>query len=283
MHTLKSIQSIPQMQNYARQARTLGLSIGFIPTMGALHEGHLSLIQKAKTMCDVIVVSIFVNPLQFGPQEDFAAYPRNLERDQALVLSAGGHVVFAPQATELYPAGFQTTIKAGILGEILCGHTRPGHFDGVLTVVLKLFSIVAPSVAIFGEKDFQQLTLIRQLVKDFHLDIEIIGAPIDREISGLARSSRNGYLNDAEKKGAATLQKALSAIDSAYQQGQKECPALLNLGKSIIEKEALLRLDYLQILKASDLSEHTLVQSPSRVLISAWCGKTRLIDNIELQ
>lgn len=254
-------------------------SVGFVPTMGALHEGHLSLIREARKQCDQVVVSILVNPLQFAPHEDFNAYPRTLEADLALCESVGVDIVFCPNANAIYPENFQTRVIGGELTTQYCGITRPTFFNGVLTVVAILFGIVRPQKAFFGEKDFQQLFLIKQMVKDFWMPIEIIGMPIIREESGLALSSRNAYLSAAQKQEATCLFQAIIAIQEAVKTGERDTQALLTLARSKISIE----LDYLDLVSVKTLERLTdSLEEPTRLLMAAYIGenpRVRLIDN----
>ncbi|MES2504923.1 MAG: pantoate--beta-alanine ligase [Myxococcota bacterium] len=252
--------------------------VGFVPTMGALHEGHLSLIREAKRQCDEVVVSILVNPLQFAPHEDFNAYPRMRERDSALCLEAGADRVFCPEVSQIYPGGFQTRVIGGELTQKYCGVTRPLLFNGALTVVNILFNIVKPQKAFFGEKDFQQLFLMKQMVKDFQIPVEIVGIPIVREDSGLALSSRNAYLNESQKAEAACLFRAILAVQEAAQCGERSVQTLIDLARSKISLE----IDYLSLVDVNTLAEcQEKLDGPARLLMAAYVGqpKVRLIDN----
>jgi pantoate--beta-alanine ligase len=254
-------------------------SVGFVPTMGALHQGHFSLIREARKQCDHVVVSILVNPLQFAPNEDFSAYPRTLEVDLAQCEALGVDVAFCPEAADIYPGNFQTRVMGGELTKQYCGVTRPTFFNGVLTVVAVLFGIVRPQKAFFGEKDFQQLFLIKQMVKDFWMPIEIISMPIVREESGLALSSRNAYLNAPQKQEAACLFQAILAIREAIKAGERNIQALLELARSKISLE----IDYLDLVSSQSLKRLTgVLEEPARLLMAAYVGenpKVRLIDN----
>lgn len=254
-------------------------SVGLVPTMGALHEGHLSLIREARKQCDQVVVSILVNPLQFAPHEDYNAYPRTLDSDLAQCEALGVDVVFCPDASAIYPENFQTRVMGGELTKQYCGITRPTFFNGVLTVVAILFGIVRPGKAFFGEKDFQQLFLIKQMVKDFWMPIEIIGMPIIREESGLALSSRNTYLTGGQKEEATCLFQAILAVQEAVKTGERDVQALLAQARSKISLE----LDYLDLVSVKTLECLTdSLEEPARLLMAAYIGenpKVRLIDN----
>ncbi len=258
---------------------TTPLITGFVPTMGALHEGHLSLVREARKQCDHVVVSILVNPLQFAPNEDFKAYPRTLEADLALCEAAGADVVFCPDAAAIYPENFQTRVIGGELTQRYCGQTRPIFFNGVLTVVNILFGIVRPQKAFFGEKDFQQLFLIKQMVKDFWMPIEIIGMPIIRESSGLAMSSRNSYLSELQKQEATCLFQAILAVQEAVKTGERDIQALLDLARSKISLE----IDYIELVSVKSLERLTgTLLEPARLLMAGYIGdkpRVRLIDN----
>lgn len=249
-----------------------------VPTMGALHDGHLSLVRQAQALGDIVVVSIFVNPLQFGPSEDLSTYPRTLERDTAKLAEAGVHLVFAPTAAEMYPDGdIGTRVTAGEVGTILEGRTRPGHFDGVLTVVSKLFHIVSPDVAVFGEKDGQQLFLVKRMVRDLNFPLEVHGVSTVRADDGLALSSRNAFLSDSERQAALALSRALEAAASAGQQG---IDAVLAAAHAVIDGEALVELDYFAVVDPATFSPvDEGYTGPVLALVAARVGATRLIDN----
>ncbi|HIW67818.1 MAG TPA: pantoate--beta-alanine ligase [Candidatus Dietzia merdigallinarum] len=256
--------------------RKVGKQITFVPTMGALHEGHLALVEAARrTPGAVVVASIFVNPLQFGEGEDLDAYPRTLDEDVAKLAEAGVELVFAPSATAMYPEGPRTTVQPGQTGEILDGAARPGHFAGMLTVVAKLFNIVAPHQAFFGEKDYQQLVLIRQMVADLNLDVRVVGVPTVRESDGLAMSSRNRYLSDDERELATTINAALVAGTFAAKGGRQ---AVIDAAAAVLAERPQITLDYLE-LRAADLGEPP-EEGPGRLLVAARIGTTRLIDNV---
>lgn len=263
--------------------RAAGRRIALVPTMGGLHEGHLSLIDAARERADVVVLSLFVNPLQFGPGEDFDRYPRDLERDAALAGERGTDLLFAPSSAEMYPHGATGVyVTAPDLASHLCGAFRPGHFDGVLTVVAKLFHIAAPDVAVFGRKDFQQCVLIRRMAEDLDFGIEIVAAPIVRESDGLAMSSRNVYLSAAERADALRLSRGLRSAVDAFRAGQRDPAALVARVRDELH-EGTVRAEYIELVDARTLEpvEHA---SPGDVLaLAGWVGKTRLIDNVELK
>ncbi|AVZ38569.1 MULTISPECIES: pantoate--beta-alanine ligase [unclassified Dietzia] len=259
-----------------RSLRKVGRQITFVPTMGALHEGHLALVEAARrTPGSVVVVSIFVNPLQFGPGEDLDAYPRTLDEDVARLAAAGVELVLAPSAAAMYPNGPRTTVLPGPAGDILDGAARPGHFAGMLTVVAKLFNIVAPHQAFFGEKDYQQLVLIRQMVADLDMDVRVVGVPTVRESDGLAMSSRNRYLSEDERELATTLNAALVAGTFAAKGGRQ---AVLDAARAVLAERPQISVDYLE-LRAGDLGEPP-EEGPGRLLVAARIGSARLIDNV---
>ena len=257
--------------------RSAGLSVGFVPTMGALHRGHVSLMELARPRCDRLVVSIFVNPLQFGEGEDLAVYPRDPEGDAAACAGAGVDLLFMPAAGSFYPADFSTSVAVSGLSEGLCGGGRPGHFEGVTTVVARLFGLVQPSLAVFGEKDYQQLAVIRRMVRDLALPITVLGGPLVRDEDGLALSSRNAYLSAAERRRALSLHRALEAMAAS---GERDVAALLALGRAALDVD---RLDYLEVVHAESLRPLRRVEGPARALVAAWIGRTRLIDNVAIE
>jgi len=281
-HLIKVVDTVKEMQTLSNSIRKEGRIISFVPTMGALHEGHLSLMRKAKEKSEFLVVSIFVNPTQFGPNEDYTKYTRDLEGDLKKIREIGVDVVFFPDINEIYPDGFETYVEVEELQKPLCGQFRPGHFKGVATVVLKLFNIVKPDIAIFGEKDYQQLKIIQKMARDLHLEIEIIGMPIIREDDGLALSSRNAYLSDGERGRALALSRALNEIKASYYKGQKNINDLVHTGKEILDSSSITDLDYLEIRNAETLESEKQAQSGDLVAVAARVGNTRLIDNIKL-
>jgi pantoate--beta-alanine ligase len=276
-HTIKSVQ------DQVRQWQYEGLKVGFVPTMGNLHAGHLSLVGEAKKHCHKVVVSIFVNPLQFGPNEDFDSYPRTLEQDSQVLVEAKVDMLFAPTVNEMYPHGRegQTQVNVPGIGDILEGESRPGFFSGVATVVNKLFHIVPADVAVFGEKDFQQLMVIRKLVADMNMAIEIIAAPIMREANGLAMSSRNGYLTEQERQQAATLYQTLQKVAQQLQNGRTDFGQLEAEARQALNDAGFVT-DYLTIRNSDDLQPANAGTTDIVVLAAAKLGKTRLIDNISV-
>ena len=273
-----------RMSSVARKIRReQDKTVGLVPTMGALHEGHLSLVREARRMCDVVVVSVFVNPTQFGPGEDFQHYPRNLTKDTALLTDYNVDYIFAPTVEEIYPKGFSTYVNVEGLSDPLDGASRPGHFRGVATVVTILLNTVRPDFAFFGQKDAQQALVIKRLVKDLAFDTEIVVLPIVREDSGLAISSRNLYLTPDEKQSATILHKALKQAKTAFKEGERNAGRLTDLLRSAIETEPRARLDYVMIADAETLEKlDRLDDRPTLVALAAYVGKTRLIDNMIL-
>jgi pantoate--beta-alanine ligase len=273
-----------RMMSVARRLRREeNRTIGLVPTMGALHEGHLSLIHEARALCDVVVVSVFVNPTQFGPNEDFASYPRDLTRDSALLAEYNVDYVFAPTSEEIYPAGFSTYVTVEKLSDKLEGAARPGHFRGVTTVVSILLNIVRPNFAFFGQKDAQQSIVVKQMVRDLAFDTEIVVSPTVREESGLAMSSRNAYLDDHERRAATVLNRSLSQAKSLYDEGERSAPRLVESVRSTIGNEPLARIDYVSVNDAETLEKiDKLGEGPALLSIGVFIGKTRLIDNVVL-
>ncbi len=268
------------MQAWSREVRRRdGARVALVPTMGALHEGHLSLVQIARRQADKVVVSVFVNPTQFDRADDFARYPRDLEHDGGLLAGAGADVLFAPEVGDIYAPGSQTFVAVDGLTQSLCGAHRPGHFRGVTTVVSKLFAIVRPDVAVFGEKDYQQLAVIRRMVRDLFLDVDIVGAPIVREPDGLAMSSRNRHLNVQERAAARCLSAALDAVEQAVARGERSGAALVQLASAPIAREPLARIEYVFAVDPESLSAVTTLDERALVALAVWVGSTRLIDN----
>jgi pantoate--beta-alanine ligase len=280
---MQIIRSLSQMQHQAETWRSQGLKIGFVPTMGFLHEGHLSLVRRAQSKADRSIVSIFVNPTQFGPKEDLSRYPRDEKGDLHKLEKENVDAVFLPNASEMYPEGFQTTIHLSKITQGLCGKSRPAHFDGVATIVLKLFQLVKPHVAVFGEKDYQQLAVIRQMTKDLNLDLEILGAPTTRDEKGLALSSRNSYLSEEERRQALTLSRAIARVQDLFRQGEKETQTLLEEAQIIFKGHPEVEVEYLEIVDAATLEPLKNINQPARFLLAARIGKTRLIDNGPVQ
>ena len=271
------------MKEQVRQARAESRVIGLVPTMGALHEGHTSLVRRARQDCSPVIASIFVNPKQFGPKEDFAKYPRTLEADTEQLAAAGVDSVFLPEAAEIYPPGFSTYVSVEGLSERLEGRSRPGHFRGVATVVLKLLEIVQPHYAYFGRKDAQQVRIIAQIVRDLNLGTEIVVCPIVRETDGLALSSRNAYLKAEERKAAGVLHRALVAARSELSAGVRDALHLQSVIRRIVEAEPLATLDYAEIADAELFEKVTQVRRTCYVLLAVFVGKTRLIDNLFIE
>lgn len=273
------VKTINEVKQIVKQWRKEGKTIGFVPTMGYLHEGHQSLIKKAREN-DKVVVSIFLNPMQFGPSEDLASYPRDLERDKLKCSEAGADLIFAPDASEMYENNFQTFVDMHLLTEELCGLTRPCHFRGVCTVVTKLFNIVTPDKAYFGQKDAQQLAVIKRMVADLNMDIEIVGCPIIRENDGLAKSSRNTYLNDDERKAALVLSRSINKAKELIDNGQRDASVVISSMTEIINKEPLAKIDYIKAVALDTMQQIKFLNVPSLVAIAVYIGKTRLIDNL---
>jgi pantoate--beta-alanine ligase len=273
-----------RMSSVARKIRReQDRTIGLVPTMGALHEGHLSLVREARRMCDVVVVSVFVNPAQFGPGEDFERYPRNLTQDTALLTDYNVDYIFAPPVEEIYPKGFTTYVNVSGLSKLLEGEARPGHFRGVATIVTILFNIVKPDFAFFGQKDAQQAVIIRRLVKDLALDTEVIVLPTVREDSGLAMSSRNAYLTPEEQEAATVIHRGLAKAKEAYKAGEKHAAKLIDLIRTTIEAEPRVRVDYVSVNDADTLeSLEKLDDRHMLIAVAAYIGKIRLIDNTTL-
>jgi pantoate--beta-alanine ligase len=273
-----------RMMSVARKLRREeNRTIGFVPTMGALHEGHLSLIHEARAMCDVVVVSVFVNPAQFSPAEDFSSYPRDLTRDAALLAEYNVDYVFAPTIEEIYPTGFSTYVTVEGVSDELEGSSRPGHFRGVTTVVAILFNVVKPDFAFFGQKDAQQAVLIKRMVRDLAFNTEIVVLPIVRDASGLAMSSRNNYLDDEQRRAASVLNRALSDAREAYEEGEHNATRLIELVRATIEKEPLARIDYVSVNDAENLAKLDKIEEHTAVVsVAVFIGSTRLIDNVVL-
>jgi pantoate--beta-alanine ligase len=271
------------MKEAARQARAESRIIGLVPTMGALHAGHTALVQRAKQQCAPVIASIFVNPKQFGPKEDFAKYPRTLEADSEKLSAAGVDTLFLPEAADIYPSGFRTYVTVEGLSDRLEGRSRPGHFRGVATVVLKLLEIVQPNFAYFGRKDAQQVRIISQMGRDLNLDTEIVVCPIVREPDGLALSSRNAYLNSEERRAATVLHRALEAAKAELAAGTRDSLPLQAVLRKVLEAEPLAAVDYAEIVDADAFEPVTRIARPSYALLAVFIGKTRLIDNLYIE
>lgn len=273
------VKTISEVRNEVKNWRRQGLSVGLVPTMGYLHEGHKSLIDRACKENDKVVVSVFVNPTQFGPGEDLATYPRDIQRDAALCEDAGAALIFNPEPEEMYFDDFHTYVTMESLSDELCGKTRPIHFRGVCTVVSKLFHIVAPDRAYFGQKDAQQLAIIKRMVRDLNFDIEIVGCPIVREADGLAKSSRNTYLNPEERKAALVLSKAVGLGQELIQKGERNADVIVEKMKQLIKEEPLAKIDYVQAVDAISIQPVAEIKGTVLVAMAVYIGKTRLIDN----
>lgn len=272
-----------RMRAISQKLREEGKRIGFVPTMGALHDGHLSLIRETRKMADVVVVSIFVNPTQFGPSEDFEQYPRDLARDADRVATLGVDYIFAPSAEDIYAPGFGTWVEVADLSNKLCGASRAGHFRGVCTVVSILFNVVRPHFAFFGQKDAQQSIIIKRMVKDLRIGVEIVVCPTVREIDGLAVSSRNAFLNPEERQSALCLHRALSRCSELFAEGQHNAALLSQEIERVLSTEPQAKVDYVAIVSIDDLEPvETIEKNPVLVALAVWIGKTRLIDNVVL-
>lgn len=282
MGDLKVIQTVSDMHRTADEMRASGLRIGLVPTMGYLHGGHLSLIRQARRASDRVVVSIFVNPMQFGPQEDYATYPSDFERDVKLIQGMGGDLVYAPSAKEMYPEGYATYVAVERLTQHLCGASRPGHFRGVTTVVTKLFAAVKPHVAVLGQKDAQQAVVVRQMVRDLDLDVEIRVAPTVREADGLARSSRNVYLSPGERREAPVLYQALQEARSLVAQGERRAAVVVEAMRQRIAARPHARIDYVCVVNAEDLRPVEALSGAVLFALAVRFGEARLIDNFQV-
>jgi pantoate--beta-alanine ligase len=280
---LETIHTIEWMKQVSRQARAEGRSIGFVPTMGALHAGHLSLVRAALAGSQQVIASIFVNPTQFAPNEDFQKYPRSFEEDRKKLEDAGVDYLFAPESSEIYPPGFRTSVNVEGLSDRLDGRSRPGHFRGVATVVLKLLEIIQPQRAFFGRKDAQQARIIRQMARDLHLDTEIVVCPIVREPDGLAMSSRNAYLNPKERRAATILFRALDAARISISHGEPDALRLSAAMRELIRSEPLADLEYAELVDAETLEPVTRLRGECLALVAARIGSTRLIDNLQIE
>lgn len=276
---MKVVKTIKEVREQVNAWRKEGLTVGLVPTMGYLHEGHQSLIRKSVEQNDRTVVSVFVNPIQFGPNEDLEAYPRDLNRDMQAVEEAGGNLIFNPEPSEMYPSHFTSFIDTTETTELLCGAVRPIHFRGVCTVVGKLFNIVKPDRAYFGQKDAQQLATIRRFVRDLDFDIEIVPCPIIREEDGLAKSSRNTYLNPAERQAALILSKSLKLGQQAIEAGERNAETIINIIKTNLQTEPLARVDYVEVVDFANIQRVEKIEGETLVAIAVYIGKTRLIDN----
>ncbi|HSA93902.1 MAG TPA: pantoate--beta-alanine ligase [Terriglobales bacterium] len=279
---MKILRTIPEMRAACRAARETGKRLGLVPTMGALHAGHLSLVRAARAQCDVVAVSIFVNPTQFGPTEDFEKYPRSLERDCELLEREAVDLVFAPAVAEMYPPGAVTWVTVEGLSQRMCGASRPGHFRGVTTVVSKLLHVVEPDAAFFGQKDAAQCTIIRKMVRDLDMGVAIVTCPIVREPDGLAMSSRNAYLDPAQRASATVLHRSLRRVEDLWKKGERGSAKLIDAAQRIFLEEPDVRLDYVEIVNNDTLDPVEGVSSGALVAVAAFVGSTRLIDNLLL-
>ena len=276
---MKLVHTVNEVREQVKEWKKEGMTVGLVPTMGFLHEGHQSLIAASVKENDRTVVSVFVNPTQFGPNEDFEAYPRDIEKDSALCESTGADLIFNPEPEEMYPEGFCTYTNITGLSDALCGKSRPIHFKGVCTVVSKLFNIVGADKAYFGEKDAQQLAIIRRMVRDMNIPVEIVGCPIIREEDGLAKSSRNTYLNQEERKAALILSKAIFAGKDMVENGEKSAEKVVSSMTEIIKSEPLAEIDYVEMVDMNTMKNTDAVEGTVLCAIAVKIGKTRLIDN----
>lgn len=276
---MEIIPHIRDMQRWSDARRLEGKKIAFVPTMGFLHEGHLSLVREGKKRGDVVVVSIFVNPMQFNQQSDFSKYPKNFDQDRQMLEEIGTNVLFYPEATEIYPEGFQTSVEVEKVSQPLCGAFRPGHFRGVATVVAKLFNIVKPHFALFGEKDFQQCVVIQRMVKDLNFDLEIIPMPTVRESDGLAMSSRNARLSQEEWQTSLCISRALNLAADLVTQGERRAEQIMQAVRDQLERQGSVRIEYASLCHPETLEEVKEVTKPTLLAIAAWVGEVRLIDN----
>lgn len=280
--SLRRVSTIADLRSAVAKARAAGATIGFVPTMGALHRGHLSLVDRAREESDAVVMSIFVNPLQFGPKEDFARYPRPIDEDQRFAADAGVDILFTPEAAEMYRDDRTVTVTAGPVGSEWEGKVRPGHFDGVLTVVAKLFNQVQPDVAVFGRKDLQQAALVAAMVRDLDYPVRVVVAPTVREEDGLALSSRNKYLSESERADALVLSRALEAAAAAFDSGEKNAAKLEEIGMKTLGGVPSARVDYFAVVDRDTFKRVETARRGSAVIVAARLGNTRLIDNIIL-
>ncbi|MGA1795393.1 MAG: pantoate--beta-alanine ligase [bacterium] len=277
------LHTTSRMQDKAGAMHRLGKTIGLVPTMGYFHEGHLSLMREARKETDYVVVSLFVNPIQFGPHEDLDRYPRDMERDIALAQQAGVDAIFIPPADEMYPPGFRTAVAVEGLSNVLCGAHRPGHFQGVATVVCKLFNIVTPDVAYFGQKDAQQAIIIKRMVEDLNFTVRITVLPIVRETDGLAMSSRNAYLSERERQAALCLHRALQKAEESVRQGERNAQAIIAQAEAVIRSEPLAKVEYVAICDTEELSSIENITDEALLALAVRIGNTRLIDNAILK
>jgi len=276
---MEVVERAADVQGRCEEMRLAGKILGLVPTMGFLHEGHLELMRVARKHADVVLISIFVNPKQFGPNEDFKNYPRDMKGDLAKAGSVGVDIAFTPPVEDMYPEGSQTTVAVGPLTRHLCGLSRPGHFDGVTTVVAKLFNITKPHIAVFGQKDYQQLTVIARMVKDLNMDLQIIGVPTVREPDGLAMSSRNSYLSPEDRNSALCLKKSMDLADRMFDQGERKAGQIQEAVKDLILSHPFTRIDYVTLCHPATLEDMEILQEQALLALAVKVGKTRLIDN----
>jgi len=276
---MKIITTVKEMQTEAEKLRQRGKVIGLVPTMGYLHEGHLSLIRIARKKADVVVISIFVNPTQFGPNEDLGKYPRDIKRDEKLASETGVDIIFCPSNEEMYPERYLTYVTVEKITETLCGTSRPGHFRGVTTICAKLFNIVKPHFAVFGEKDYQQAVIIKHMIRDLNLDMELITGPIVREADGLAMSSRNAYLSPAERQDALVLNRSLKFAEEMIRNGEKRTEVIIKAVKKMIEEKKSTRVDYVSVVDPDTLASLEKIEDKALIALAVFVGDTRLIDN----
>ena len=277
---MEVVKETVRIRDIVERARTAGRVVGLVPTMGFFHEGHLELMKRARAECDLVVVTLFVNPTQFGPAEDYEAYPRDFERDRALAEGVGVDYLFAPEAEEMYPEGFQTSVSVERLSKVMCGAARTGHFDGVATVVAKLFNIITAHKAYFGQKDAQQLLIIRRMAKDLDFPVEVVAVPTVRERGGLAMSSRNRYLSPEERSAATALYRSLEAAASLIESGEKRAGVVWEEMEKVISAEPLVNLEYIAICDNIYLQPLSVLSGEVLVALAARVGKARLIDNM---
>ncbi|MBI5504580.1 MAG: pantoate--beta-alanine ligase [Deltaproteobacteria bacterium] len=279
---MKVVRSVAKMQELSRQTRSAGLTVGFVPTMGYLHDGHVSLVHLARESANVVVVSIFVNPTQFNAAEDFSNYPRDEKTDEALLEEEGVDILFMPDAADVYPPGAATRVAVSGLTDALCGAFRPGHFEGVTTVVAALLNMVQPDVAVFGRKDFQQIQVVRRMVRDLHFPVTIVEGTTSRERDGLARSSRNARLSPAQRAVAGAIYAALSAAAAAYGRGERTASALKEAARRRLEQTADFRIEYLEVVDPDAIAAVDAADERAVMAVAAWLGPVRLIDNVTL-
>jgi pantoate--beta-alanine ligase len=280
---MRTVRSVREMQQIAEGLRSEGKRIGFVPTMGYLHEGHLALVRKARELTDIVVVSIFVNPIQFGPKEDLKSYPRDFERDRALLERERTDIIFFPDVPEMYPEGFSTYVEVRGLAGHLCGLRREGHFTGVATVVAKLFNAVKPHLAVFGQKDYQQLKIIQRMTRDLNMDVEVIGLPTVREEGGLAMSSRNSYLSASDREKALLIHSSMERVKGMVRSGERNAGILKEEARKVLESTDGVDLEYVAVCDTETLEDLTIIEESALLAIALRVGRTRLIDNTILE